>query len=240
MFFCDGSTKVICSLACGDLGALRREMHSDSAAGADLLEFRLDYLQPPPTVAQLLELLAAAPRPVVVTCRPARLGGFYEGPEEVRLQLLRAAAAEPNTMVDLEADAAPQDFPLDKTILSIHDFDANMPDLPEQAQRLERSGTAAFKIAFAAASPRDALRALEILRQARKPAILLAMGEGGVASRILARKFGAARPSPRRDAERNPRRASPPSTTSRPSIATTASGRRRRSTASSAAPSPIR
>ena len=189
MIVFDGKTRLICSLACGDLETLRREMLC--AAGADLLEFRLDYLIPAPTPAQVAELLAASPLPVIVTCRPERFGGCYQGDEEDRLKLLRAAAEFPNALVDIEADAAPADFPHDKAILSVHDFHGNLPDLEGVADRFDSSPAAVSKIAFAASGPEDALRALGALRGRRKPTIALAMGEPGIASRILAKKFGA-------------------------------------------------
>lgn len=191
MIFFDGKTRLICSLACGDLKTLRHEMLSQSAAGADLFEFRLDHLLPTPTLAELRDLLTESPLPVIVTCRPARFGGHYEGPEEARLELLRAAAECPNVLVDVDAAAAPADFPYDKAILSVHDYSGNMPDLEGVADRFESSPAAVSKIAFVASGPQDALRALEILRRGRKPTISLAMGEAGIAGRILAKKFGA-------------------------------------------------
>ena len=57
--------------------------------------------------------------------------------------------------------------------------------------RLDASRAAVNKLAFAAAGPQDALRAFEIIRAAEKPTIALAMGEPGLASRILAKKFRA-------------------------------------------------
>ncbi len=191
MIVFDGKTRLICSLACGDLETLRREMLSEGAAGADLLEFRLDYLIPPPTPAQVAELLAASPRPVIVTCRPERSGGCYQGAEEDRIKLLLAAAEFPNALVDVDADAAPADYPRDKAILSVHNFGGNLPDIEGVAERFDSSPAAVSKIAFAAAGPEDALRALGALRGRRKPTISLAMGEAGIASRILAKKYGA-------------------------------------------------
>jgi 3-dehydroquinate dehydratase/shikimate dehydrogenase len=182
MIVFDGKTRLICSLACGDLKTLRHEMLSEGAAGADLFEFRLDYIQPLPTPAELDELLAASPRPAIVTCRSFRSGGLYRGPEEARLQLL---------LVDIDADTAPTDFPHDQAILSVHDFGGNLTDLESLADRFESSPAAVSKIAFIAAGPQDALRALGVLRRCRKPTISLAMGEAGIASRILAKKFGA-------------------------------------------------
>jgi 3-dehydroquinate dehydratase/shikimate dehydrogenase len=93
--------------------------------------------------------------------------------------------------VDLELDVPPECWPDCPVILSHHDFQSCPTDLEQILRRLEDSPAAAVKVAFAARGPEDALRAMDALRAARKPAIALAMGEAGVLSRVLAKKFGA-------------------------------------------------
>jgi 3-dehydroquinate dehydratase/shikimate dehydrogenase len=127
----------------------------------------------------------------VITCRPLREGGRFTGDESQRLDLLRRAAAPGPLAVDVEMDVPPSDWPGGPIILSHHDFARVPADLDGLIRRLDASPAAINKVAFTAAGAEDALLALDVLRAARKPTIALAMGQAGVASRILARKFGA-------------------------------------------------
>jgi 3-dehydroquinate dehydratase/shikimate dehydrogenase len=191
-------TRLICPLTAATIDAMRADMVAAKVCGSDLVECRLDYLSTPPDGEQLTNLFADAPLPLLVTCRPQRQGGRYAGPETRRLALLQAAARHPAVaFVDVEADSfsrSPESldgFPPQKVILSHHDFARCPADLDAIAARLDASPAAISKIAFAASRPQDALRALDLLRSARKPTLALAMGEAGLLSRVLAKKFGA-------------------------------------------------
>ena len=170
---------------------MRRDMLAAARAGADAVELRLDYLQPLPSPEALRRLLAEAPLETIATCRPLRQGGRFAGKEADRLKILSQAADMGASFLDVEMDVPVADRPAGATILSHHDFDRCPADLDRIASQLKASGGSVGKIAFAAQGPEDALRALDILRAASKPTIALAMGEEGVLSRILARKFGA-------------------------------------------------
>ncbi|MGB2822709.1 MAG: type I 3-dehydroquinate dehydratase, partial [Phycisphaerae bacterium] len=167
-------------------------MDDASAAGADAVELRLDHLAEPPGGDQLARLLSDAPLETIVTYRPKAEGGRFEGEEADRLGVLRRAAEFGADWVDVEQASPPgQRPPPDRVILSRHDFAGCPGDLSDLAAGLDASPAAVNKIAFAAVGPEDALRALDVLRDCRKPTIALAMGEAGVMSRILAGKFGA-------------------------------------------------
>ena len=186
---CD--TWLICPLTAPDIDAMRGQMISAADQGADAVECRLDFLDRVPDEAQLQRLLTNAPLPVIVTCRPKRQGGRFDGPEASRLAILRGAARLHPAFVDVEVDVPPDQRPDGSTILSHHDFDGVPADLDDISAAIDRSDAPVKKIVFAAAGPEDALRALDVLRTSDKPTIALAMGEAGVTSRILARKFGA-------------------------------------------------
>ena len=161
--------------------------------GADAVECRLDYLLQPPDEADLRGLLTDPPVEVIATCRPVRQGGRFDGTEAERLAILVTASRLGATYVDVEFDVPPKNRPTDAAIiLSHHDFDRCPEDLSEIAAELDASDAAMNKIAFAVAGPDEALRALDVIRSSSKPTIALGMGEAGVISRILARKFGAA------------------------------------------------
>jgi 3-dehydroquinate dehydratase/shikimate dehydrogenase len=170
---------------------MRAEMKLASQLGADTVEFRLDMLAKPPSPADLERLLTDRPLPVIVTYRPVRQGGQYDGDEEQRLEILRRAGELGAEFVDVEMDTPESLRPQSDIILSHHDFDHCPKDLDEIAAGLDASPAAVNKIAFAADSPVDALRALDVIRSCRKPTIGIAMGQAGAISRILARKFGA-------------------------------------------------
>lgn len=185
------STRLICPLTSTDVESMRSDMLTAADLGADTVECRLDFLKAPPTRHELRGLLAAAPCEAIATCRPKRQGGLFAGQESQRLEILRDAAAEGAAFVDVELDVPRGDWPEAEIILSYHDFDGVPEDLDGIAARLDASDAAVNKVAFAAAGPEDALRALDVLRACKKPTLALAMGEHGVLSRILAGKFGA-------------------------------------------------
>jgi len=185
-------TKLICPLTCPDVPSMRRAMDRAAAAGADAVELRLDYLAEPPDPEQLERLLSDPPAETIVTYRPKAEGGRFAGDEADRLAVLRRAADLGADWVDVEQAAPADQRPsAGRTILSRHDFSGCPEDLSGLAAALDASPAAVNKIAFAASGPEDALRALDLLRNCRKPTLALAMGQAGVISRILARKFGA-------------------------------------------------
>ena len=75
----------------------------NAARRADLVELCLDHLTRDPDVA---DLLAACPRPVIVSCRRPEHGGRFDGAESHRLGLLRQAIVAGPAYVELDPDAA--------------------------------------------------------------------------------------------------------------------------------------
>lgn len=182
--------------------------------GADLVELRLDslihHLLTHPS--ELSSLLEACPLPVILTCRLASEGGSFTGDDLLRLRLFEQAVNSPHPpawidvelasfqrnplfrrgierLVDHPAQVQPRPTGL---ILSSHDFSGKPPDLEARLEAMANiSACKVMKLAWLARDVRDALEALAILHRARKPTIALAMGEHGLASRILAKKFAA-------------------------------------------------
>lgn len=170
-------------------------------AEADAAEIRLDGLWhgvPDETQAtdDLADIADAARVPLVATLRPRRQGGGFEGPENVRVGLLLAAARAGFSLVDLEVDVADAGGAVSllqadaNLILSHHDLVG--PPCREDGLRLllsmkDRKG-ALDKLAFGAHSYADALRALELMRahaeRGGRPAVS-ALGFGGAPLRAL-------------------------------------------------------
>lgn len=176
-----------------DLAAARRDIATAAEAGADLVELRIDEFTDPALVASLVN---ESILPAIATCRPEWEGGHSDATDEARLEALRAAAASPNVRyADLElvtlrrnADVA---IPPSKLIASSHHFAGRPGKLNNLMLELNAAPAAISKIVWTARTIRDNLEAFELLRHRAKPTIALCMGEAGLISRVLTKKFGA-------------------------------------------------
>src|SRR5258706_15841109 len=88
-FFGGALTTQLCITVIGkDIDAIR-QARASAEVDADLLELRLDSMTfPDPEAA-----LAGRRKPAIVTCRPLREGGMFDGSEEERLRILTRAQA---------------------------------------------------------------------------------------------------------------------------------------------------
>jgi 3-dehydroquinate dehydratase/shikimate dehydrogenase len=176
------------------------QLRAAVAAGADFIELRIDLIGDARAAAQLL---AAHPdQPFIVTIRRAAEGGAWTGDEAQRLALLRQLRPR-RGYVDVELAAwepwrrATADEPVPSTtqdcIVSHHDCARPPPGLDGLFAALRATGAAAVKAAFTPRDATDALRILAALRRSarERPTIALGMGAAGLATRVLARKFGA-------------------------------------------------
>lgn len=158
--------------------------------GADLVEYRLDYIG---RTVDLSRLLKNRPTPIVITCRRREDGGRWEKTEKERQILLRAAIADGVDFVDLEEDTAaaiPRYGPT-KRIVSYHNFEETPADLEAIHERLSKLDADVVKIATMANSFADTIRMLRLAQSATIPTIGLCMGDIGMVTRILALRFGA-------------------------------------------------
>ncbi|WP_432799056.1 shikimate dehydrogenase [Poriferisphaera sp. WC338] len=179
-------------------------------AGADLVEYRIDLFTE--DAKAVTELVVESPLPCIVTCRPTWEGGLYDGDEDARIAFLEHACVgvRKPAYIDLElvayersanlrlkikgvVDHAEQVKGIDTgLILSSHDFEGRPKDLLQRVAKMAEAELGrVIKVAWAAKSLRDNLEAFEIVQGNYKPTIALCMGEHGLASRVLAKKFGA-------------------------------------------------
>jgi 3-dehydroquinate dehydratase/shikimate dehydrogenase len=179
---------VICVALMPETTAVALDALAEAAKVADLAELRLDAMRE----FDLARLLAVPPCPVIVTYRPQREGGLYDGPEPARLETLRQAVRLGARYIDVEHDSitALGDVPREKVIISYHNFQETPADLADTYARLAATGAGVVKVAVMARHILDTVAVLRILRDARKPTIALSMGPRGVLTRILAAKFG--------------------------------------------------
>jgi 3-dehydroquinate dehydratase/shikimate dehydrogenase len=164
----------------------------DAAVDADLIELRLDGLRDPDVSAAL----AGRRVPAIVTCRPRWEGGRFDGSEEDRRRLLEQALAEGAEYVDVESRAAFAGALIEsdgrRVVLSLHDFARVPADLVDHVRRMRASGAGIVKVAVKARRLSDCLAFLDpaFRAVAGTDAVLIAMGEYGLASRVLAAHFG--------------------------------------------------
>jgi 3-dehydroquinate dehydratase/shikimate dehydrogenase len=163
-------------------------------AGAELIELRIDATD---DGGVLSNLLASKTLPVIVTCRAKFEGGLSSLDDSGRIDLLAGAADRGADYLDIELATIrrrgeiPSSLRKAKLILSSHDFSGRPDRIYNLLVEIDQAGCDVKKIAWTARSVRDNLEAFEILQKTNKPTIALCMGEAGVISRILAKKFGA-------------------------------------------------
>ncbi len=158
--------------------------------GVELVELRLDYIR---RAVNLKRLFADRNCSIIATCRRRNEGGRWEGSEQDRRMLLRAAVAEGIEYVDMEMDIA-ADIPrygTSKRIISYHNFDETPDNLEEIHHQISKLDPDIIKIATMANNPIDNIKALRLCRDSHIPTAAFCMGEMGLPSRILCGRAGA-------------------------------------------------
>ncbi len=164
----------------------------DAVDDADLIELRLDSVSDPSVPGAL----AGRRRPAIITCRPSWEGGGFSGAEEDRKRLLAEALALGAEYVDVEWRASFDDLIAGaagrRIVLSSHDFDAVPVDFAARLHAMRSTGAEVVKIAAAMTSLSDCLALLELgAREGRAGSlVLIGMGDYGMATRVLAGRFG--------------------------------------------------
>ena len=166
----------------------------DAVVDADLVELRLDTVADPSVAGAL----AGRRVPVIVTCRPAWEGGKFTGSEDDRRRLLVEALNLGAEYVDIEWRAGFGDLVSQaggrRVVLSMHDFAGVPSDLREQLHAMRSTGADVVKVAVTPKKLSDCVPLLDLGTQASKhgSAVVIGMGDYGLATRILASRFGCA------------------------------------------------
>ena len=156
-----------------------------------MVELRIDRLSEPHLVRQLAE---ACILPAIITCRPRWEGGESPLSDDKRLLLLDAACHGKVRYIDVELETARRgsDLPVGRPLIcSFHDFEGRPDRLHNVILEMSQRPGSISKIAWKARSIRDCIEAFELVSNKATPTIALCMGEAGMATRILAKKFGA-------------------------------------------------
>src|SRR5262249_35997739 len=166
-----------------------RRARAFAEADADLVELRVDSMERPDAAAAL----EGRTTPAVVTCRPLREGGMFEGPEEDRLRVLSEAHALGAEFIDLEWDAVTAPVMQARggrgVIVSRHVFDCTPRNAGAMLDHLRRQGGDVAKLAGMTGGLSDLRTLLHACRPDRST-ILIGMGAGGAATRVLAARYG--------------------------------------------------
>jgi 3-dehydroquinate dehydratase/shikimate dehydrogenase len=176
---------------------------------ADQIEIRLDYFDSVSARMDFAELVRSSPLPILWTLRHASEGGKFTGSLSEQIDILLAAISVGGEYIDIEfarwltagnekkrllntiAELRKTGQTI-KLILSSHNFTNTPPNLSELFEKIAADPHADIaKIACTANSITDNFAVFDILKNASKPAIAIAMKPLGAISRILARKFNA-------------------------------------------------
>lgn len=142
----------------------------------------------------LRRLLAEAPCPLIITCRPLREGGAFAGSEQERLAILTEAVRLGCAYIDVEWDAlAALALPKRRStqvIVSRHWF-TEMPTTETlwALYTTLRTQADVVKLVGTAHQLSDTLPIFALLHRATTPVIGLAMGAAGQLTRLLAPCF---------------------------------------------------
>lgn len=163
---------------------------------ADLVELRLDCLTPEALTSGISQVLSNLSVPVILTFRPAEQGGHRNVNRKAREAFWKSQAARGDSVWwDVEADLV-RDLSPDwsRTIVSHHDFSGVPADLEQIYEQLAQTPARVLKIAVQAKEISDCIPVFRLLDRARsdkREIIAIAMGNSGIATRILGPSRGA-------------------------------------------------
>ena len=182
--------------AIGQIRAARK-----GPASARVIELRLDFLSSRIEITQLLRWVSRHSKmpALIATYRRRKAGGYFTGSVRDEIDVLQQAVAAGCRWCDLEIETADELNATElkealapaRLIVSAHDFKRLPPNLTTLVRRLDAYGGDAIKIAATSRSLADVRRLLEVAR-GRPDAVVVPMGKGMVAERILALRQGSA------------------------------------------------
>jgi len=182
-----------------DLAQAKRDIAAAAEAGADMVELRLDRLK---DFGIVPEVVRESILPVIATDRPTWEGGHSDADDAERMTLLMVAGCEGAKYIDIELQAVKSheavfrklrggDDPREiNLILSFHDFSGRPAKLYNIVKEMDSLPADIDKLVWTARTIRDNAEVFELIAHRQRPMIALCMGEAGLMSRVLAKKFG--------------------------------------------------
>src|SRR5579864_4197695 len=161
----------------------------NAARQGDLLEIRLDRFA---KAAEIGEILAAKPKPIIMSCRRSQDGGEFSGPEEERLALLRHCIVSKADYVEIELDVADQirPFPGCRRVISYTNLRETPADIAEIYQEARGKNPDVIKLTTLARTPEEAWPLVQILAKPACPTVAVGLGKPGLMLAILGKKMG--------------------------------------------------
>jgi 3-dehydroquinate dehydratase, type I len=162
-------------------------------AGADLVEFRIDAMDHP-NPDDVLNIIKDINQPLIATNRKIDEGGFFQGSESERTEILLTAAKHADIIdIELETDIDHMNKVIKaskSTIISYHDFKKTPPldFLLDVVSRERKLGDIA-KFAVMPKNISDTIVVLNVLSKVEKT-VGIAMGDMGRYTRVVAPLFG--------------------------------------------------
>ncbi len=162
----------------------------NAARQADLLEVRLDRFGKAPDVG---ELLANKPKPVIMSCRRAQDGGYWDGTEQERLAILRQCIISKADYVEIELDVADdiRRFPPSQRVISYTNLSETPADILEIYDEMKTKSPDVIKLVTLARTPEEAWPLVQIVAKATVPTVVVGLGKPGVMLAILGQRIGA-------------------------------------------------
>lgn len=200
-------TKLAVPISGKNLETATEQISLAVTGGAQMLELRCDYLEDL-SVESAAKLIAAARDggkglPIIVTCRDIRQGGVHDYPVKLRVEVLVSALKAGVEYVDFEYEnflVAENQMKLQsalaesrngRLIMSAHNFKSKFDDIKKLYRHILTLHPVAIpKLVYTADSINDCFEAFDMLYHSSGERIVLCMGQGGLVSRILAKKLG--------------------------------------------------
>ncbi len=162
---------------------------------ADLFEIRADRVLD----LDLLAILRARPRPLVLTCRPVSEGGGWADDDARRRLTLLEGVKRGFDYVDVEHASGFRDVMAEKSgnglIVSHHDLEGTPADLDALYEKMADCGADVVKIVVRPSLHRDVARLMAFAGRVEAgggpPLVALALGPLGMPTRVLAGRYGA-------------------------------------------------
>jgi len=191
--------RICIALGFSDAQKLMENARREANAGESFLEFRLDYLPAPEQgIAVIQKFRSTHPDCcILATCRRHQNHGKFNGSVEDQIRILNAALDAGARAVDIEVESAENALPRleplrgkGQVMLSYHNYDGT-PSPEAILRRMLRVSADGYKIVTTARKPSDSSRLLALTKShPRTPLIVLAMGEMGFPTRVLATAWG--------------------------------------------------
>jgi 3-dehydroquinate dehydratase/shikimate dehydrogenase len=162
---------------------------------ADLFEIRADLVLD----LDLLTLLRARTKPLLLACRPVAEGGRWQDDDPSRRLTLLEAVKRGFDYVDVEYRSKLLDVMMEKSgrglVVSYHDLEATPADLDGLYAAMADCGADVVKIVVTPRSIADVGRLLSFARRTARaggtPLVPIALGPMGLITRIVAGRYGA-------------------------------------------------